>query len=165
MVAGGAFWIPPRPADRPTAQRDIQSSMVRDVAQRIIAQSHKDKPLRKPFVRDGTTPLTTAERARLTELLRKVDVSRESVCEVTLACMELAGKAKAVVQTLVEAAEVRGCSSEAQVAKLYCVSDVLYNANASIPGAALFKPLIQVCQSRGLSGSFTSCSLLSFGIF
>jgi len=77
--------------------------------------------------------------------------------------VELAGKAKAVVQTLLEAAEVRGCSSEAQVAKLYCVSDVLYNANASIPGAALFKPLIQVCKLHLFFLSL--CIYVIFSIF
>jgi U2-associated protein SR140 len=114
MFRGGARWHPPRLLDGGTA-----------AAGSTLADN---------------SVLTTAQRDELDAMLLRLTSSRADIAAGMLFCLDHATAAVDVVESLVAAVCAPESPAPAQVARLYLVSDVLYNSgSATARHAALFR--------------------------
>lgn len=78
---------------------------------------------------DGRHKLNPADEIIFNALVRtKLTASRQSICEATAFCFENSGAAESIATALKDILMEADCSIETRVARLYLLSDVLFNS-------------------------------------
>ena len=78
---------------------------------------------------DGRHKLNPADEIIFNTLVRtKLTASRQSICEATAFCFENSGAAESITTALKDILMEADCSIETRVARLYLLSDVLFNS-------------------------------------
>ena len=160
----GKYWVPP-PVDRAAAMREEQAAMERE--QRIRQQKAQRRRMlgRKDFMMtgrqleqakygrssggaaDGSATLTDNEMKDFHSLTReKLCISRDAICNAMAYCFEKSGAAKQISQLLKELLtdDSPGVSVDTRIARLYLLSDVLYNSQQpGVRNAFLYRDAIE----------------------
>uniref|UniRef100_A0A6S8UFV2 CID domain-containing protein n=2 Tax=Ditylum brightwellii TaxID=49249 RepID=A0A6S8UFV2_9STRA len=143
----GRYWIPP-PLNQEAARREEEAAKQKEEDIRSMQEERRRLAEKKDFMtgrqlehakfgvttkgsKDGSTKLTKWEIEKFNELLReKLCASRESICEAMAFCFDKSGAAKEISSLLKDALLEDGCgvSVETRIARLYLLSDVLFNS-------------------------------------
>ena len=139
----GKFWIPP-PLNREAALQEEQERKRREEAieeqkkqrrRRNITGRQFERAARGPGnAADGSAKLTPEELDEFNQLIRrKLCASRDAICEAMAFCFEKSGMCTEIAQLLKEALledenSCPGISLETRIARLYLLSDVLFNS-------------------------------------
>nr|XP_046267696.1 U2 snRNP-associated SURP motif-containing protein isoform X2 [Scatophagus argus] len=83
--------------------------------------------------------LRADHRQRLETLLRELTPSREDIAKVMLFCLERADAAEEVVGHITESFSSLQTPLQKKIARLYLVSDILYNSCAKVAGASYYR--------------------------
>lgn len=161
--AMGRYWIPP-PVDRAAALREKQMATEREQAIRQQKSQRRRMMSRKDYLTgrqleqakfgraswgaaDGGATMTDTEIAEFNSLTReKLCASRDAICEAMAFCFEKSGAAKQISQLLKELLldEAPGVSVDTRTARLYLLSDVLYNSQQpGVRNAFLYRDAIE----------------------
>jgi U2-associated protein SR140 len=158
----GRFWIPP-PVNRAAAMQEEQASVERE--QRIRQQkAQRRRGRRNEYLTgrqleqarsysggsaaDGSAQMTENELKDFRALTRdKLCASREAICNAMAYCFEKSGAAKQIANLLRELLVDNGppgVSVDTRIARLYLLSDVLYNSQQpGVRNAFLYRDAIE----------------------
>ena len=131
MIEGGKVWIPP---PLPIQHRDANFKQNGDdVVRKTRVHSdnkHRDFVTGRQLERsDGRNKLSTINEEIFDTLVRtKLTASRQSICEATSFCFGQSGAAERIAEKLKELMMESNCSIDTRVARLYLLSDVLFNS-------------------------------------
>ena len=177
MVRGGNFWIPPALDAHAARQEELEQKM----RENVIEQQKKERRRRVLTGRqleqarrgglagaaEGGAQLTREEIAQFNLLFReKLCASREAICEAMAFCYQKSGAAKQIARMLKESLleddkSHPEISLETRIARLYVLSDVLFNSQQpGVRNAFLYRNSVEemapeVFTSLGKHGSGT----------
>ena len=161
MIRNGNFWIPP-PLDTQAARQEEQERKIREEAieqqkkerrRRVLTGRQREQARRGGLAgaSDGGSQLTREEVDEFNLLVRnKLCASRESICEAMAFCYEKSGAAKQIARMLKEALleddkTHPGISLETRIARLYVLSDVLFNSQQpGVRNAFLYRNSVEM---------------------
>ncbi|XP_060743646.1 U2 snRNP-associated SURP motif-containing protein [Tachysurus vachellii] len=88
------------------------------------------------------------ERDKLEEILRGLSPRRSDVAEAMLFCLTHADAAEEIVECITESLSILKTPLPKKIARLYLVSDVLYNSSAKVSNASYYRKFfeIKLCQ-------------------
>jgi len=159
----GKYWVPP-PVDRAAAMREEQAAMEREQqirqqkAQRRRMMGRKDYMTGRQLEQakfgratggaaDGGARMTDNEMKDFHSLTReKLCASRDSICDAMAYCFEKSGAAKQISELLQELLidGGPGVSVDTRIARLYLLSDILYNSQQpGVRNAFLYRDAIE----------------------
>ena len=143
MFRGGKWWIPPPLVDREAAklEEDRLQKREEDILQKkeerkketIKAQTNNNILTGRQlehvkFGVSNVVKLTAYEKEQFSTLLRRLCASRESICEAMVFCFEKSGSAVEISDILLDSLLDVRASVDTRVARLYLLSDVLFNS-------------------------------------
>lgn len=179
----GRFWVPP-PLDADEARREEEAQERRE--QVIVSAQEERRKLadKKDFMtgrqlehakfgslgltnveKGGGTKLNDWEKEKFDELLRKkLCASQESICEAMAFAFDKSGAAREISDLLKEAVleSGNGISVDTRIARLFLVSDILFNSQQpGVRNAFQYRDAIesmspQVFESLGKHGNGTA---------
>ena len=83
--------------------------------------------------------LTDAQRDRLEDMLRDLTPDRIKVGDSMVWCLEHAESAEEVVECIAESLSIIKTPMAKKIARLFLISDILYNSSAKVPNASFFR--------------------------
>jgi len=128
MFKGGSIWRPP--PSNPYTQ-----GMPDDLVER------GPHPEFEVIVRKGK--LTNSQRDRLEDLLRELTPERSKVAEGMVWCLDHAEAAEEIVECISESLSMVHTPLPKKIARLYLVSDILFNSSAKVSNASFFRKYFQ----------------------
>ncbi|XP_041707163.1 U2 snRNP-associated SURP motif-containing protein isoform X1 [Coregonus clupeaformis] len=127
MFRGGSIWRPP--LLNPYLHGDEE------------AGDEEESPSQEEELKKGQ--LKTAHRERLETLLRGLTPRREDVGDAMLFCLERAEAAEEVVGCIAESLSLLQTPLQKKIARLYLVSDILYNSCAKVANASYYRKFFE----------------------
>ena len=137
----GCFWIPP-PMDEDAAQQELDHKRQRE---NLLRRQKEERVARRDYVTGrqlerarkggphGDGRLTRDEMEEFHELFRQnLNASRESICVAMAFCFEKSGAARQIADLLKELLLEDGAAVETRIARLYLLSDILFNSQVSL---------------------------------
>ena len=143
MFKGGAKWLPP-PKDM------FKQGMSDELFEKEIAPI--SAPNDSEPSKDGgskTTPepksdkLRTSSKADLEEMIKNLTPEKAKVGETMVFCLELADYSGEIVECIVESLSMPSTPTPKKLARLYLVSDLLYNSSARVKRASDYRKFFQ----------------------
>lgn len=131
MFKGGSVWKPP-PMNPYT--QGMPEELVRD-----------DLPLDQEdeiIIKKGQ--LTDSQRDRLEDTLRELTPERMKIGEAMVWCMDHAEAAEEIVECITESLSILQTPIPKKIARLFLVSDILFNSSAKVPNASFFRKCFQI---------------------
>ncbi|XP_066514904.1 U2 snRNP-associated SURP motif-containing protein isoform X2 [Hoplias malabaricus] len=122
MFRGGSLWRPP--VLKPYIHGDEESE-------------EEPPPTQEEELKKGQ--LKTEHREQLEELLRSLTPRRVEIGDAMLFCLEKAEAAEEVVSCIAESLSILHTPLQKKVARLYLVSDILYNSCAKVANASYYR--------------------------
>uniref|UniRef100_A0A3P8YR95 U2 snRNP-associated SURP domain containing n=1 Tax=Esox lucius TaxID=8010 RepID=A0A3P8YR95_ESOLU len=123
MFRGGSIWRPP--LLNPYLHGDEE------------AGEEEESPSQEEELKKGQ--LKTEHRERLEALLRGLSPRRDEVGDAMVFCLERAEAAEEVVGCIAESLSLLGTPLQKKIARLYLVSDILYNCGAKVTNASYYR--------------------------
>ncbi|KAJ7996644.1 hypothetical protein DPEC_G00239180 [Dallia pectoralis] len=123
MFRGGSIWRPP--LLNPYLHGDEE------------AGEEEESPSQEEELKKGQ--LKTEHREKLEELLRGLTPRRDEVGDLMVFCLERAEAAEEVVGCIAESLSLLQTPLQKKIARLYLVSDVLYNCGAKVANASYYR--------------------------
>uniref|UniRef100_A0A4W5KE82 Zgc:163098 n=1 Tax=Hucho hucho TaxID=62062 RepID=A0A4W5KE82_9TELE len=123
MFRGGSIWRPP--LLNPYLHGDEE------------AGEEEQSPSQEEELKKGQ--LKTEHRERLETLLRGLTPRREDIGDAMLFCLERAEAAEEVVGCIAESLSLLQTPLQKKIARLYLVSDILYNSCAKVANASYYR--------------------------
>ena len=147
MMISGPFWVPPsRVVDPPTQShresrdRDKEGSRSREDRERD-RDSRRERDRRKR--REDRTKLRSADVDKLEALLRNLTSERRKIKELMGFALDHSEEAKEVVEILTESLSLDETPIPKKLARLFAVSDILYNSSAPVRNASAYRSHLQ----------------------
>lgn len=145
----GCTWYPP-PLDLTAAQRETEERRNKEEAIRSLKEQRRltkrDRPIELAR-RSDSARLTESELAEMHRLFQeKLSLSRESICRAMAFCFEKSGAAVQIADAMKELLwhPSPGTSVETISARLYLMSDILFNSQQpGIRNAFLYRDAIE----------------------
>lgn len=81
----------------------------------------------------------TRDRDKLEEILRALLPNRQAIAEAMIFCLNHADSAEEIVECIAESLSILQTPLPKKVARLYLVSDILYNCSAKVANASFFR--------------------------
>jgi len=142
MFRGGRWWIPPPLVDREAAQLEEDRLQKRelDILQKKEERKKAVENINAATVKTGrqlehvkfgatnVVKLTAYEKEKFSKLLCRLCASRESICEAMVFCFEKSGSAVEIANMLRDSLIDVRVSVDTRIARLYLLSDVLFNS-------------------------------------
>uniref|UniRef100_A0A0B7ALJ1 CID domain-containing protein n=1 Tax=Arion vulgaris TaxID=1028688 RepID=A0A0B7ALJ1_9EUPU len=128
MFMGGSIWRPP-------PINPFTQGMPEDLVNRE-ANSEFELILRKG-------KLTNSQRDRLEDILRELTPDRTKIAEAMVWCLDHAEAAEEVVDCIAESLSIIQTPIPKKIARLFLVSDILFNSSAKVPNASFFRKFFQ----------------------
>ncbi|XP_062341594.1 U2 snRNP-associated SURP motif-containing protein isoform X1 [Osmerus eperlanus] len=128
MFRGGSIWRPP--LLNPYLHGDEEG------AEEDEAASQEEEELKKG-------QLKAEHRERLETLLRGLSPRRDEVGDAMLFCLERAEAAEEVVGCIAESLSLLQTPLQKKIARLYLVSDILYNSCAKVSNASYYRKFFE----------------------
>ncbi|KAK7090443.1 U2 snRNP-associated SURP motif-containing protein-like [Littorina saxatilis] len=88
--------------------------------------------------------LTDSQRDRLEDMLRSLTPEKHKVGDLMIWCLDHAEAAEEIVECIGEALSILQTPLPKKIARLYLVSDILYNSSAKVPNASFFRKCFQM---------------------
>eukprot|EP00118_Oscarella_pearsei_P012114 m.86447 g.86447 ORF g.86447 m.86447 type:complete len:832 (+) comp36496_c0_seq42:20-2515(+) len=118
MFASGSLWQPPP----------------------SIHHKAPERPPLKTINEPKRGELTDRERDQLEDMLRKITPERTKVAEMMLFCLDHSEAADEIVDCITESLSILQTPVAVKVARIYLVSDVLYNCSScSVPNSSFYR--------------------------
>ncbi|XP_046718759.1 U2 snRNP-associated SURP motif-containing protein isoform X1 [Silurus meridionalis] len=131
LFKNGSFWRPPplNPYLHGTPQEEENE------------EDEEEEAIKKGSLKDD-------ERDKLEEILRGLTPRRSDVAEAMLFCLTHADAAEEIVECITESLSILKTPLSKKIARLYLVSDVLYNSSAKVANASYYRKFfeIKLCQ-------------------
>jgi len=147
MIDGGRFWIPPS-LDAEAARREEMQAKKKEEYIRSQQEVRRQLAGKKEFMTgrqlehakfggsrtaasDGAAVLNSYEMGQWKDIIeKKLCASNEAICETMAFCFDKSGAAKQISELLKEALmdDRPGVSVETRIARLYLMSDILFNS-------------------------------------
>uniref|UniRef100_A0A674DZA7 Zgc:163098 n=1 Tax=Salmo trutta TaxID=8032 RepID=A0A674DZA7_SALTR len=124
MFRGGSIWRPP--LLNPYLHGDEEAG-----------EEEESPSLEEELLKKGQ--LKTEHRERLETLLRGLTPRREDIGDAMLFCLERAEAAEEVVGSIAESLSLLQTPLQKKIARLYLVSDILYNSCAKVANASYYR--------------------------
>ncbi|XP_035627794.1 U2 snRNP-associated SURP motif-containing protein-like isoform X1 [Oncorhynchus keta] len=124
MFRGGSIWRPP--LLNPYLHGDEEAG-----------EEEESPSLEEELLKKGQ--LKTEHRERLEMLLRGLTPRREDIGDAMLFCLERAEAAEEVVGSIAESLSLLQTPLQKKIARLYLVSDILYNSCAKVANASYYR--------------------------
>ncbi|XP_059173401.1 U2 snRNP-associated SURP motif-containing protein-like isoform X2 [Physella acuta] len=128
MFKGGSIWRPP-------PINPFTQGMPEDLVNRE-ANSEFELILRKG-------KLTNSQRDRLEDVLRELTPERLKIAEAMVWCLDHAEAAEEIVECIAESLSILQTPLPKKIARLFLVSDILFNSSAKVPNASFFRKFFQ----------------------
>ncbi|CAG5128807.1 unnamed protein product, partial [Candidula unifasciata] len=128
MFKGGSIWRPP-------PINPFTQGMPDDLVNRE-ANTEFEVILRKG-------KLTNSQRDRLEDILRELTPDRTKIAEAMVWCLDHAEAAEEVVDCIAESLSIIQTPIPKKIARLFLVSDILFNSSAKVPNASFFRKFFQ----------------------
>ncbi|KAH3814501.1 hypothetical protein DPMN_143003, partial [Dreissena polymorpha] len=87
--------------------------------------------------------LTDSQRDRLEDMLRELTPERPKIGEAMVWCLDHADSAEEVVDCIAEALSILQTPLPKKIARLFLVSDILFNSSAKVPNASFYRRQFQ----------------------
>ncbi|KAF4086504.1 hypothetical protein AMELA_G00107280 [Ameiurus melas] len=133
LFKNGSFWRPPplNPYLHGTPQEEEEEEN----------EEEEEEGVKKGSLKDD-------ERDKLEEILRGLTPRRSDVAEAMLFCLTRADAAEEIVECITESLSILKTPLPKKIARLYLVSDVLYNSSAKVANASYYRKFfeIKLCQ-------------------
>lgn len=134
MFKGGSYWRPP--ALNPYLQgmpENLVPKGSESRSRRSRSRSKSPEPERK---REG---LSENQRNKLEDMLRSLTVERFSIGEAMVFCLDHADAAGEIVDCITESLSIPETPIPKKIARLFLVSDILYNTSSRVSNASFFR--------------------------
>ncbi|GFO06155.1 U2 snrnp-associated surp domain-containing [Plakobranchus ocellatus] len=128
MFKGGSIWRPP-------PINPFTQGMPEDLVNRV-ANSEFEVIMRKG-------KLTNSQRDRLEDLLRELTPEKSKIADAMVWCLDHAEAAEEIVECISESLSILQTPIPKKIARLYLVSDILFNSSAKVPNASFFRKFFQ----------------------
>ncbi|XP_053502540.1 U2 snRNP-associated SURP motif-containing protein isoform X2 [Ictalurus furcatus] len=133
LFKNGSLWRPPplNPYLHGTPQEEEEEEN----------EDEEEEGIKKGSLKDD-------ERDKLEEILRGLTPRRSDVAEAMLFCLTRADAAEEIVECITESLSILKTPLPKKIARLYLVSDVLYNSSAKVANASYYRKFfeIKLCQ-------------------
>ncbi|KAK6196135.1 hypothetical protein SNE40_001419 [Patella caerulea] len=133
MFDGGSMWRPP-PMNPYT--QGMPDDLV--VSERKPPPRVKEEPVE---IQKGQ--LTDSQRDRLEDMLRELTPERCKVGDAMVWCLDHAESAEEIVECLSESLSILQTPMPKKIARIFLVSDILFNSSAKVPNASFFRKFFQ----------------------
>jgi len=145
LVENGQWWIPPRPQPKLLDVRRPDSS----------SSDKKSSRRSKDYSEVPARPMPAKMRNKFMSMLRQLSTVRYSIREGMAFCLDRAEFAQEITEILVESLTLANTGAHKKLARLFLVSDILYNVcnntsgvkNASRYRSEIQKSLVTIFQS------------------
>ncbi|KAL4220667.1 U2 snRNP-associated SURP domain-containing protein [Mactra antiquata] len=136
MFKGGSYWKPP-PMNPYT--QGMPEELVEPGDLDIIPEV-KEKDDGDQFKKGK---LTDSQRDKLEDMLRELTPERFKVGEAMVWCLDHAESAEEVVECITESLSILQTPIPKKIARLFLVSDILFNSSAKVPNASFYRKQFQ----------------------
>ena len=127
MFRGGRVWIPPHPSS--VASAEESASAATEVNTKALKAMRRMRDRGRRGGADGQEKLTEKELTTFQELTRtKLCASREAICAAMAFCLEHGAACGQICTLLRELTLDDKCSVDTRIARLYLLSDILFNS-------------------------------------
>lgn len=132
MLLGGPYWMPPKIGDvlkppAPEKEREPERS-----PRRRHRRDHRRK-------RSSSRRLRSRERDEFMDRLRGLSLNRTKIAYGMGFALDHAEEAKEIVEIITESLSLDETPIPKKVARLFLVSDILYNSTAPVPNASAYR--------------------------
>jgi U2-associated protein SR140 len=151
MMISGPFWVPPSrgvdaqppkdtypPEQPPERSRDSRSDR-RESDRERDERRERERRRRK----EERAKLRTHDEDKLGMLLRNLTSERAKIREVMGFALDHAEEAKDVVEILTESLCIKETPIPKKLARLFAISDILYNSSAPVKNASAYRSFLQ----------------------
>ncbi|XP_060587326.1 U2 snRNP-associated SURP motif-containing protein-like [Ruditapes philippinarum] len=138
MFRGGSYWKPP-PMNPYT--QGMPEELVEPGDLDIIPEVKEKEEFEQPQLKKGK--LTDSQRDRLEDMLRELTPERQKVGDGMVWCLDHADSAEEVVECITESLSILQTPIPKKIARLFLVSDILFNSSAKVPNASFFRKQFQ----------------------
>lgn len=138
MFKGGSYWKPPpmNPYTQGMPEELVESG---DLDLDHVVKEKEE--IEQPQTKKGK--LTDSQRDRLEDMLRDLTPERQKVGDAMVWCLDHAESAEEVVECIAESLSILQTPIPKKIARLFLVSDILFNSSAKVPNASFFRKQFQ----------------------
>jgi len=133
MFKGGSIWRPP--PINPYTQ---------GMPEELVDKKVEVDTTTLPIFGGKKGSLTDSQRDRLEDMLRSLTPEKPKVGDVMIWCLDHSEAAEEIVECISEALSIIQTPLPKKIARLYLVSDILYNSSAKVPNASFFRKCFQM---------------------
>ncbi|XP_062608000.1 U2 snRNP-associated SURP motif-containing protein-like, partial [Saccostrea cucullata] len=133
MFKGGSLWKPP--PMNPYTQGMPEELVREDVVDKVVEHQAPPGPKKGQ--------LTDSQRDRLEDMLRELTPERTKVGDAMVWCLDHAESAEEIVECITESLSILQTPIPKKIARLFLVSDILFNSSAKVPNASFFRRCFQ----------------------
>ncbi|XP_071085782.1 U2 snRNP-associated SURP motif-containing protein-like [Haliotis cracherodii] len=130
MFKGGSMWRPPP-----------LNPYTQGMPEELVSKSAYSLDI-DPSIKKGQ--LTDSQRDRLEDMLRELSPERQKIADAMVWCLDHAESAEEVVECIAESLSILQTPLPKKIARLFLVSDILYNSSAKVANASYFRKYFQV---------------------
>eukprot|EP00471_Norrisiella_sphaerica_P004924 CAMPEP_0184483122 /NCGR_PEP_ID=MMETSP0113_2-20130426/4736_1 /TAXON_ID=91329 /ORGANISM="Norrisiella sphaerica, Strain BC52" /LENGTH=692 /DNA_ID=CAMNT_0026863309 /DNA_START=147 /DNA_END=2225 /DNA_ORIENTATION=+ len=148
MILGGPYWIPPSMEDmkkaieegvKETAERERERDRSRSPRRRRDKEDRDRERGRDRRKRGSSRRLRSRERDEFEDRLRGLTLNKTKIAYGMGFALDHAEEAKEIVEIITEALSLDETPIPKKVARLYLVSDILYNSTAPVRNASAYR--------------------------
>ncbi|XP_069104944.1 U2 snRNP-associated SURP motif-containing protein-like isoform X3 [Argopecten irradians] len=131
MFKGGSLWKPPpmNPYTQGMPDELVREELNFDQEEEVVSKKGQ---------------LTDSQRDRLEDTLRELTPERMKVGDAMVWCLDHAEAAEEIVECITESLSILQTPIPKKIARLFLVSDILFNSSAKVPNASFFRKCFQI---------------------
>ncbi|OWF40445.1 U2 snRNP-associated SURP motif-containing protein [Mizuhopecten yessoensis] len=131
MFKGGSLWKPPpmNPYTQGMPDELVREDLTFDQEDEVVTKKGQ---------------LTDSQRDRLEDTLRELTPERMKIGDAMVWCMDHAEAAEEIVECITESLSILQTPIPKKIARLFLVSDILFNSSAKVPNASFFRKCFQI---------------------
>ncbi|CAL1542099.1 unnamed protein product [Lymnaea stagnalis] len=142
MFKGGSIWRPP--PINPFTQGMPEDLVNREANSEFELILRKGKLTnRQGFIFKYSKCQNMHQRDRLEDVLRELTPERLKIAEAMVWCLDHAEAAEEIVECIAESLSILQTPIPKKIARLFLVSDILFNSSAKVPNASFFRKFFQ----------------------
>ncbi|XP_033760049.1 U2 snRNP-associated SURP motif-containing protein-like isoform X2 [Pecten maximus] len=131
MFKGGSQWKPPpmNPYTQGMPDELVREDLNLDQEEEVVIKKGQ---------------LTDSQRDRLEDTLRELTPERMKIGDAMVWCLDHAEAAEEIVECITESLSILQTPIPKKIARLFLVSDILFNSSAKVPNASFFRKCFQI---------------------
>ena len=132
MFKGGSTWRPPP-----------MNPYTQGMPEHLIKDANFDVPPKEVPSGPKKGSLTDSQRDRLEDMLRDLTPERPKIGDGMVWCLDHAEAGEEIVECISESLSILQTPIPKKIARLFLVSDILFNSSAKVPNASFFRKCFQ----------------------